>query len=201
MLARVGARRAKAMYGGTLQAVELIRQRIHCYRIDCDAVEAGVIWANWFRDPTMLRARQRLLAERYGVDWQWVSKSRLRELIHKLYRDMLKVFPQLDGVAVDHAWSGLMSYARHQMPQVGLTDDGLWLAQAFGGHGVSSTTFVGELVASAIAEGDARWRDFSDLGLASAWKPAGLAAAQLSYWWAGLKDERTARRESRRERD
>ena len=42
------------------------------------------------------------------------------------------MFPQLDGVGVDFAWSGLMSYARHEMPQVGRIDDGLWLAQAFG---------------------------------------------------------------------
>ncbi|MGY1424689.1 NAD(P)/FAD-dependent oxidoreductase [Lysobacter sp. A289] len=346
LLARVGARRAQAMYGGTMQAVELIRHRIHRHRIDCDVVEAGVIWANWFRDPSVLRARQQLLAEHYGVDWQWLPKSELRNLVHSrrygdglfeanafhfhplkyalalarvaveaglvvherspavslqrkgagwrvttpegqvdaeqvvlacggylagldrrvdasvmpiatyvmtteplgsrmdeimqtraavydsrfafdyyrplpdtrllwggrisvrdrspeavkrlLYRDMLKVFPQLGGVAVDHAWSGLMSYARHQMPQIGLADDGLWLAQAFGGHGVAPTTFAGELVASAIAQRDVRWREFNEFGLAPAWKPAGQVAAQLSYWWAGLKDGWKATKEGNR---
>jgi gamma-glutamylputrescine oxidase len=106
-----------------------------------------------------------------------------------LYRDMLKVFPQLDGVRIDHAWSGLMSYARHQMPQIGAIDDGLWLAQAFGGHGVAPTTFAGELLASAIANGDPRWRELSDYGLVSAIKPVGFVGAQLSYWWAEFKDE------------
>ena len=81
-----------------------------------------------------------------------------------------------------------MSYARHQMPQVGEIDSGLWLAQAFGGHGVAPTTFAGEVVASGIAEGDTRWRQFADYGLISALKPAGLLAAQLSYWWAEFKD-------------
>ena len=81
-----------------------------------------------------------------------------------------------------------MSYARHQMPQIGHLGDGLWLAQAFGGHGVAPTTFAGELLAAAIAHGDERWRELSGYGLGSAFKPAGLAAAQLSYAWAQFKD-------------
>ena len=105
-----------------------------------------------------------------------------------LQRDLLKVFRQLAGVRIDHAWSGLMSYARHEMPQLGRIDDGLWLAQAFGGHGVAPTTFAGELIASAIAEGDERWREFGDYGLVSAFKPAGFLAAQASYWWAEMRD-------------
>lgn len=336
LLRELGPRRARTLYTGTLDAVELIRRRTREYAIDCDVTEAGVIWANWFRDPDVLRARQRLLADHYGADWEWLPQAELRGLLHTgrysdalferqgfhfhplkyavglagrasasgvvvheyspavsldrvgakwrvrtpegevvaeqvvlacggylaglrskvdagvlpiatyvmvseplgarldeamstraavydtrfafdyyrplpdtrllwggrisvrdrppeavkrlLYRDLLKVFPQLDGVGIDHAWSGLMSYARHQMPQIGLIDDGLWLAQAFGGHGVAPTTFAGEVVASAIAEGDTHWREFSDYGLVSALKPAGFVGAQLSYWWAEAKD-------------
>ncbi|MGQ4583567.1 FAD-dependent oxidoreductase [Lysobacter sp. F60174L2] len=343
LLRELGPGRARALHRGTLDAVELIRGRIRKYAIDCDPVEAGVIWANWFRDPAVLRARQRLLADHFGVDWEWLPRAELRQLIHTgrygdallerqgfhfhplkyveglgtavmaagvavhedspaigldragsrwrvrtaggmvnadqvvlacggylaglrhevdagvmpiatyvmvteplgarmdevmttraavydtrfafdyyrplpdsrllwggrisvldrspgavkrlLYRDMLKVFPQLDGVRIDHAWSGLMSYARHQMPQIGRIEDGLWLAQAFGGHGVAPTTFAGEVVASAIAEGDTRWREFGDYGLVSALKPAGFVGAQLSYWWAEAKDAWKAARE------
>ena len=114
-----------------------------------------------------------------------------------LYRDLLKVFPQLKGVRIDYAWSGLMSYARHQMPQIGQIDEGLWLAQAFGGHGVAPTTFAGEVLASALAEGDSRWREFADYGLVSAMKPAGFIGAQLSYWWAEFKDAWKSARNSR----
>ncbi|PKM05747.1 MAG: FAD-dependent oxidoreductase [Gammaproteobacteria bacterium HGW-Gammaproteobacteria-7] len=64
-----------------------------------------------------------------------------------LYRDMLKVFPQLDGVRIDYAWSGLMSYARHEMPQLGEIEPGLWLAQAFG---------VGGVIRFASSRGDLR---------------------------------------------
>lgn len=347
LLRELGPQRAKALYTGTRDAVETIRRRIGHYRIDCDVTEAGVIWANWFRDPEVLHSRQRLLAERYDAHWQWLPQAEVRRRIRSdryydalfetqgfhfhplkyahgvaraatdqgvaifeqtpaialerqgdawrirtpsgeihaqhvvlacggylarllrrvdasvlpiatyvmvteplgeriqdvlttgaavydtrfafdyyrplpdtrllwggrisvrdrsprsverlLYRDLMKVFPQLEGTAIDYAWSGLMSYARHQMPQIGRIDDGLWLAQAFGGHGVAPTTFAGEVLAAAIAEDDERWRDFSDYGLVSAMKPAGFVGAQLGYWWAEFKDAWKDRMEGRNE--
>jgi gamma-glutamylputrescine oxidase len=113
------------------------------------------------------------------------SPEVVREL---LYRDLLKVYPQLDGVRIDYAWSGLMSYARHQMPQIGQREKGLWFAQAFGGHGVAPTTVAGELLAAAIAQDDSAWKSFGDFGLDSAHRPLGFAAAQASYWWYQLRD-------------
>ena len=105
-----------------------------------------------------------------------------------LHRDLMKVFPQLSDINIDYAWSGLMSYARHEMPQVAEVEKGLWCAQAFGGHGVAPTTFAGEILAAAIAEGDAEWQTLSSYGLVSAVKPAGFLGAQLSYWWLQVKD-------------
>jgi gamma-glutamylputrescine oxidase len=113
------------------------------------------------------------------------SPAQVRSL---LTRDLLKVFPALRDVRIDYAWSGLMSYARHQMPQIGQSDTNLWFAQGFGGHGVAPTTLAGETLASAIAQGDAGWKAFSRYGLVSASKPAGLIAAQLSYSRAQLRD-------------
>ncbi|TZF91389.1 NAD(P)/FAD-dependent oxidoreductase [Cognatilysobacter lacus] len=114
-----------------------------------------------------------------------------------LVRDMLRVFPQLDGVAIDHAWSGLMSYAPHEMPHVMEAEPGMWIAQAFGGHGVAPTTAAGELVASAIEEGDTRYRRLARYDLQRAYKPFGFAAAQASYWWAEARDALKARSERR----
>lgn len=336
LLADLGPVRARALYAGTTDAVELIRSRIERYGIDCERTDAGVLWANWFRDPEVLRARQRLLSEHFGVEWKWVPRDTLRAQLHTarytdalfeprafhfhplkylqgiartaaglgvrvheqspataLHRDgngwrvdtpsggvrarrvvlacggylaglcdrvdagvlpiatyamateplgdrlqavmstraavydtrfafdyyrpmadtrllwggrisvrerdpeavarllkgdLLKVFPQLHDIRIHHAWSGLMSYARHEMPQLGQVEDTLWVAQAFGGHGVAPTTFAGELLASAIAEGDTRWRELCDYGLVSALKPAGFVAAQLRYWWLQAMD-------------
>ena len=69
------------MHRGTLDAVELIRTRAEKYAIACDANPAGVLWANWFRDPEVLRARQRLLSEHFGVQWEWMPQAQLRALV------------------------------------------------------------------------------------------------------------------------
>lgn len=112
--------------------------------------------------------------------------------------DMVRVFPQLRDVAIDYAWSGLMSYAPHEMPHVLEVEPGLWVAQAFGGHGVAPTTAAGDLIASAIVEGDRRWTLLSRYGLQPAFKPVGFAAAQASYWWAQSKDSLKDRLEQAR---
>lgn len=337
LLADLGPQRAREVYGLTSAAVTRIRQRIDRYGIDCDPVDAGVIWANWFDRPDVLHARRELLGDRYGVGWQWLDRRAMRELIRSnryadglfepsafhfhplayarglarvlaasgarvyeqtpatrlrrmsngwevatpeglvrardvvlscggylaglsrrvdaavlpiatyvmvteplgarmddvlrtraaiydtrfafdyyrplpdtrllwggrisvldrspqeveslLVRDMLRVFPQLEGVTIDFAWSGLMSYARHQMPHVLQVEPGLWVGQAFGGHGVAPTTAAGELLAAAIAEDDPGWRILERYGLTPAFKPAGFVAAQLGYWWAQAKDD------------
>jgi gamma-glutamylputrescine oxidase len=107
--------------------------------------------------------------------------------------DLLRVYPQLEGVGIDFAWSGLMSYARHKMPQVGRLEPGLWYAQGFGGHGLATTIAAGETLAAAIAENDPAWRDYAPFGLPWAGKPIGFAAAQLTYSWAQLRDAWNAR--------
>jgi gamma-glutamylputrescine oxidase len=333
---QLGDQRARDVFRLTTEAVQRIRERAARYAIPCDIVDQGVIWANWFRDPDVLRRRQRLLADHYGVHWDWMPQEELRERVRSqryydglyernalhlhplnyaiglagaatqqgvrlhentdvwrvrreqghwlvstphgelqaehvvlacggylaglrkqidrsvlpiatyvmvteplgerldeclqtrsavydtrfafdyyrplpdkrllwggrisirnrspsavqrvLTRDLLRVFPSLKGVRIDYAWSGLMSYARHQMPQIGSSGDGLWWAQAFGGHGLAPTCVAGELLASAIAEGDAGWKQFADYGLARAYKPFGFLGAQASYWWQEFND-------------
>lgn len=346
LLRKLGHATARTLYQGTQEAVNLIRSRTVQYGIDCELVDAGVLWANWFKDPALLHARQRLMEDNFGVQWELLSPGELRSricsdryhgalyepnamhfhplkyahgladaacaagvAIHEdspavalrrsgrgwlvstpdgeiecesvvlacggylaglrrdvdaavlpiatyvmvtealggrldgalttgaaiydtrfafdyyrplpdsrllwggrisvldrspdavrrlLYRDMLKVFPQLAGAAVEFAWSGLMSYARHDMPQIGRIEPGLWVAQAFGGHGVAPTTYAGELLASAIADGDTRWEHLKPFGLDSTMKPAGYAAAQLTYWWLQGRDQWKAWRERAR---
>jgi gamma-glutamylputrescine oxidase len=336
LLGQLGEARARAIFKLTSEAVQRIRQRVADYAIACDLVDQGVIWANWFRDPDVLRSRQRLLAENYGVQWQWLAQDELRERIRSaryhdglyepdalhlhplnyaiglaaaaavqgvrihegsgvnslvreglqwrlrtaqgelladqvvlacggylaglqkpidrsilpiatyvmateplgermdtclhtraaiydsrfafdyyralpdtrllwggrisvcnrspravqrlLTKDLLRVFPQLKGIKVDYAWSGLMSYARHQMPQIGGSANGLWWAQAFGGHGLAPTCAAGELLAAAIADGDDGWKQFADYGLTSTHRPFGYLGAQASYWWQQGRD-------------
>jgi gamma-glutamylputrescine oxidase len=101
---------------------------------------------------------------------------------------MLKVYPQLRDVRVEVAWDGLMGYARHKMPQIGRLQPGLWYCMGFGGRGMCATTLGGELVASAIAEGDEQYRLFDPFGLDYAGGPLRPAIAQAVYWSYQLRD-------------
>lgn len=335
---QLGPDRARRTYRRTVAAVDRIRERIARYAIECDPVDEGVIWANWFRDERVLRERATLLRDVYGVEWEWLARERVRELLattrygaalrernalhvhplnlalgfaraaagqgvriferspattlardgagwrvgtpsgsisaqhvvlgcggylaglrreidrsilpiatyvvvteplgarirelfpgtraavydsrfafdyyrplsdtrllwggrisirdrspdavtRVLRRDIVKVFPQLRDVRIDYAWSGLMGYARHQMPQLRKIEDGLWCGQGYGGHGVAATTAGAEVLASAIAEGDRAIDDYLPYGFDSTYKPTGFLAAQANYWWLELKDK------------
>ena len=111
--------------------------------------------------------------------------ERIAEL---LYKDMLTVYPQLEGVKVEHAWSGRMSYARHQMPQIGQLPNGVWYAMGFGGHGISTTTLAGEVIAEAICTGTPLPAGLEQFGLPSVFGLPGLLAAQFTYWYFELRD-------------
>jgi len=117
-----------------------------------------------------------------------ILDRRAEPIARLLKRDLLKVYPELRDVKVDHAWGGLMSYARHQMPQIGRLPDGTWHALGFGGHGVGPTTAAGELIAEAIAAGTPIPEGFADYGLDRVWGAAGKLAAQAKYNWFELKD-------------
>ncbi|TSD89916.1 FAD-binding oxidoreductase [Mycobacterium sp. KBS0706] len=104
------------------------------------------------------------------------------DLAERLRREMVTTYPQLADVHVEIAWSGLMSYARHLMPQIGRLQPGVWYCTAFGGHGMNTTAIGGKVVAEAIAGDGDRYRLFEPFGLAWNGGPLGRAAAQLTYW-------------------
>jgi hypothetical protein len=105
-----------------------------------------------------------------------------------MQRDIARVYPQLKDATIEYAWSGVMGYAVHLMPQIGMAQPGVWVASAFGGHGLNTTAMAGELIASAIAEHDDRWRLFIPFGLVWSGGRAGRAVAQASYWGMQLGD-------------
>ncbi len=329
LLRQLGSVEARRLYRLTLDAIDLIRERIARYAIDCDLVDAGVILADWLGYPTRLHASCKLMKEAFGVDWEPLSASELRTHLHTtryggglferdafhfhplkyvlgiataihqsgarifehsaacsirrqgasfiittrhgvvqaqevvfagggyvhgthpriersvlpiatyiitteplntrlaetlssaaaiydtryafdyyrplndtrilwggrisifnrnptaiarlLKKDMTTVYPQLHNVAVQYAWSGLMSYARHKMPQIGRAPDNVWHAIGFGGHGIAPTAVAGEILAAAIAEQRITPEGFAAYGLSPTFGIAGLVAAQLTY--------------------
>jgi gamma-glutamylputrescine oxidase len=336
LVSELPGRRGVRMYRRTVEAIELIRERVRRYAIDCALNEGGVVWANWFRSDRVLQRKAEFMRDRFAIDWPFLNRDALaqyvrsarysggllegrgmhfhplnyalgiaqaaqaqgvqiferspaiqisgkrsdfavqtpngvircdevivaaggyqrglfkpaeraalpiatfvvateplgeaiddaipgeaaiydtrfafdyyrkladkrllwggriavgewssRTIADRLRRDIAKVFPTLAGVKIDYAWSGLMSYARHQMVQITQAQSGLWVLQGFGGHGVSSTTAMGEVLASALAINDLSWTEYSRYPLNYAGGPIGKLAAQLSYWGYQTRD-------------
>lgn len=108
--------------------------------------------------------------------------SEPRELAEMLRRSITDTYPQLKGIAVEAAWTGLMSYARHLMPQIGQLQPNVWHCLGFGGHGLNTTAIGGRVVAEAITGQSDRIRQFEPFGLVWNGGPVGVAAAQMTYW-------------------
>lgn len=107
---------------------------------------------------------------------------------------MLDVYPQLAPLKTDLAWSGLMAYARHLMPQLGALQTDVWHITAFGGHGLNTTTISAKILAEAILNQSDRIRMFAPFALTWAGGPIGLAVAQLTYWGLQAQDRWRERR-------
>ncbi len=99
-----------------------------------------------------------------------------------LHKTMVSTYPQLKDLDVEIVWSGLMSYARHMMPQIGRLQPGIWYCTAFGGHGLNTTAIGGRVIAEAVLGESDRYKLFAPFGLAWNGWIAGRAAAQLTYW-------------------
>lgn len=99
-----------------------------------------------------------------------------------LRREMVTTYPQLEPLKVEVAWSGLMSYARHLMPQIGQLQPGVWYCTAFGGHGMNTTAMGGTIIAEGMTGESDRYRLFAPFGLSWSGGILGRAAAQLTYW-------------------
>jgi len=105
-----------------------------------------------------------------------------RDIATLLRREMVTTYPQLADLKVEIAWSGLMSYARHLMPQIGQLKPGVWYCTAFGGHGMNTTAIGGTVIAEGITGESDRHRLFAPFGLTWNGGILGRAAAQLTYW-------------------
>ena len=126
------------------------------------------------------------------------TRERPRDLADLMRRDLALVYPQLADVTVDYAWSGRMGFARHKMPLIRELSPGLWINSCFGGHGLNTTTLGGELVASALAEDDRRWRLLAPFAPRWVGGALGPLAAQAIYGRARLQDAARAHWHHRR---
>jgi gamma-glutamylputrescine oxidase len=62
-----------------------------------------------------------------------------------------RVFPQLAGVALEHAWGGTLAITMSRLPHVGRLSPSVYFAHGYSGHGVATATLAGQLIAEALA--------------------------------------------------
>lgn len=78
-------------------------------------------------------------------------------------RQMLRIFPQLDPIPIDYAWGGTLAITMNRLPHLGRLAPNVYFAQGYSGHGISTATLAGQLMAEAIAGTAERFDVFARL--------------------------------------
>lgn len=122
------------------------------------------------------------------------QRSEPAHLAEGLKQQILDIYPQLEGLEIDQAWSGLMGYAVHKMPIIGEIEPGLWSCTAFGGHGLATTAMGAQILADSLTGKDDRHRLFDPFRIRWGGGALGRAGTQLIYWGMRLQDSWRERR-------
>ena len=78
-------------------------------------------------------------------------------------RHMLKIYPQLSGVAIDYAWGGTFANTRSRLPDLGRLAPNVLYAQGYTGHGLALATMAGQILAEAAAGTAERFDVLADI--------------------------------------
>ena len=87
----------------------------------------------------------------------------LAESARLLQRTIVGFFPELEGVAITHTWTGRLGATFDLLPHIGEID-GVWYALGYGGHGVALGTYLGHEVGGMLA-GEVERSPFADIPL------------------------------------
>jgi gamma-glutamylputrescine oxidase len=108
----------------------------------------------------------------------------------KLRPNLEKVFPQLAGVRIEHAWSGNCAISFSRLPQLGRLGTRTYFAQGYSGHGVVGSHLFGQILAQAVDGDCSRFDAFAKVP----WIPFpggrrfAVPYSVLGSWWYGLRD-------------
>ncbi|GGO76670.1 hypothetical protein GCM10011348_04430 [Marinobacterium nitratireducens] len=122
-----------------------------------------------------------------GVTYGARDPSRIEDLIRP---NMLKTFPELQGVKVDYAWTGNFLLTLMRLPQFGRIGSNIYYAQGYSGHGIASTHLAGRLISEAISGQAERFDVFA--GLPQMPFPGGrmfrVPLTAMGAWFYSLRD-------------
>ena len=108
----------------------------------------------------------------------------------KLVPNLERIFPELKGVRIEHAWSGNCAISFSRVPQMGRLGANTYFAQGYSGHGVVGSHLFGRILAEAVHGDRARFDVFAVLP----WIPFpggrrwAVPYSVLGSWWYGLRD-------------
>jgi len=108
----------------------------------------------------------------------------------KLRPNMEKIFPQMKGVKIDHAWSGNFALSFSRVPQMGKLGANTYFAHGYSGHGVTGSHLFGRILAESVDGDLSRFKVFEKVR----WFPfpgGRLFREQYSMigsWWYAMRD-------------
>jgi len=76
---------------------------------------------------------------------------------------MLLLFPQLKDVGIDYGWGGTLSVTVNRLPHVGRLQPNVFFGQGYSGHGISTASFAGKVIAEAVTGTADRFDVFAEL--------------------------------------
>jgi gamma-glutamylputrescine oxidase len=108
---------------------------------------AAVADMNWVLDYFRLAADTRLL---FGgrVTYSGFDPARIAATTRQR---MVRVFPQLSRLQVEHAWGGYIDITLNRAPHFGRLAPNVYFLQGFSGQGVVLASIAGQLLAEAVA--------------------------------------------------
>ena len=66
-----------------------------------------------------------------------------------------RTFPQLEGVGIDYAWTGLAGIVPNRIPLLGRADPGVVYLQGYSGHGIATSHLLARALSQALHDDDA----------------------------------------------
>jgi gamma-glutamylputrescine oxidase len=114
---------------------------------------------NFVLDYFRLTADHRLL---FGAGDSYSAKTP-SNLVAKMRKRLLAVFPQLSDLQIPYAWGGFVDITMNKAPNFGRIGSNLYYLQGFSGHGLALTGIAGKMAAEAIAGQSERFDLFARL--------------------------------------
>jgi gamma-glutamylputrescine oxidase len=78
-------------------------------------------------------------------------------------RHLVKIYPALDKVRIDHAWGGTLAVTVNRLPFLRKVRSGIYAASGYSGQGVALAPFGGKIIAEAILGNPAKLDAFAAL--------------------------------------